>query len=166
MQQWAASGRMAIAAGDQGGSGSFAWRQDGAVTQLELRGPLGAGGVRLELMPGSVSMTDGSGRTLDAEAARAELRSRLGADLPWEQLRYWMLGLPAPGETAAVQQAGAGPGRVLEQSGWRLAYDAFMTVQGLSLPQRFTAERAPVRVKVIVDGWSPGVAGAPSVPEQ
>jgi outer membrane lipoprotein LolB len=151
---------MAIAAGDQGGSGSFAWRQDGTTTELDLRGPLGAGGARLVVTPDSVTFADGSGRSLDAEAARSELRARLGADLPWGHMRYWMLGLPAPEEAAAVQDAAAAPWRVIEQSGWRLAYEAFETVQGLSLPQRFTAERAPVRVKVIVDGWVPAVAGA------
>lgn len=159
LQQWTATGRMAIAAADQGGSGSFAWRQDGAISELDLRGPLGAGGARLVVTPDTVTFADGSGRSLDSEAARTELRARLGADLPWAQLRYWMLGLPAPGEDAAVQDAAAAPWRVIEQSGWRLAYDAFVTVQGLSLPQRFTAERAPVRVKVIVDGWIPSLAG-------
>jgi outer membrane lipoprotein LolB len=163
LQQWTATGRMAIAAADQGGSGSFAWRQDGATTELDLRGPLGAGGARLVVTPESVTFADGSGRSLDAEAARTELAARLGADLPWGQLRYWMLGLPAPGEVAAVQDAAAAPWRVIEQSGWRLAYEAFVNVQGLSLPQRFTAERARVRVKVIVDGWVTAVAAGEQV---
>jgi hypothetical protein len=39
-----------------------------------------------------------------------------------------------------------------------------VNVQGLFLPQRFTAERAPVRVKVIVDSWLPAAAGAAGEP--
>lgn len=45
---------------------------------------------------------------------------------------------------------------MIEQAGWRLAYDSFDSVQGINLPKRFSAERGGVRVKVIVDAWSPG----------
>ena len=156
--QWSASGRMAIAANGEGGNGSFAWAQDGGTTRLELRGPLGAGAVRLIVTAESLSLSDGDGHVLDAEAARADLQARLGADLPWNHLRYWMLGLPAPGEPASVLDASASPWRVIEQSGWRLTYDSFADVGGLSLPQRFSAERPSVRVRVIVDRWAPGGA--------
>lgn len=164
LRQWTAAGRMAIAAGNEGGSGSFAWEQDEATTRLDLRGPLGAGAVRLTLTPESLSMADGSGRVLDAAATRAELEARLGADLPWRHLRYWMLGVPAPGEPAVVRDGDAAPWRVIEQAGWRLAYESFVTARGVSLPQRFSAERSPVRVRVIVDAWSP--TGRPAaIPE-
>lgn len=155
LRQWVASGRMAIAAGSEGGSGAFDWQQDDATTQIDLRGPLGAGAVRLVVTPVSLSLLDGSGRVLDAQAAHADLQARLGADLPWNHLRYWMLGLAAPGEAAVVLDSEQAPWRVIEQSGWRLAYESFVVVQGVSLPQRFSAERAPVRVRVIVDTWSP-----------
>lgn len=165
LRQWTAAGRMAIAAGTDGGSGSFTWTQDDAETRLDLRGPLGTGAVRLVVTPGALSLADGAGQTLDADAARAELRSRLGADLPWDQLRYWMLGLADPGEAAIVQQADSAPWRLIEQSGWRLAYQSFTTVQGVNLPQRFSAERESVRVRVIVDTWtaSPPSGEAPEV---
>jgi outer membrane lipoprotein LolB len=156
LHQWTAAGRMAVAAGEEGGNGSFTWQQDEATTRLDLRGPLGAGGVRLVMAPESLSLTDGSGRVLDSAAARAELQARLGTDLPWGQLRYWMLGLAAPGEAAAVQESGAAPWRVSEQSDWRLAYDSFVTVRGVSLPQRFSAQRGAVRLRVVVDSWSTG----------
>ena len=156
LTQWTASGRLAIAAGDQGGSGAFTWAQDGGTSQLDLRGPLGAGALRIVAAPGTLSLEDGTGRALDADAARARLQARLGADLPWAELRYWMLGLAAPAVPATVLESDAAPWRVIEQSGWRIAYDAFATSDGLSLPQRFTAAREPVRVKVIVDSWAPG----------
>lgn len=160
LTRWTASGRMAIAAGNDGGSGSFDWAQDGATSRLDLRGPLGAGAVRLRMTPGALSVADGSGRVLDAERARADLQARLGADLPWGHLRYWLLGVPAPGDGATVLEQAAAPWRVIEQDGWRLAYDSFAVVEGLNLPRRLTAERGAVRVRVIVDTWRPGSAVA------
>jgi len=161
LTQWTASGRMAIAAGNDGGSGSFDWVQDGATSRLDLRGPFGAGAVRVTMTPETLSLADGTGRVLDAEPARADLRARLGADLPWNHLRYWLLGVPAPGDGATVLEQAAAPWRVIEQAGWQLAYDSFAVVDGLNLPRRITAERGAVRVRVIVDTWRPGSAGAP-----
>lgn len=161
LTRWAASGRMAIAAGDEGGSGAFDWSQDGVTSRLALRGPLGAGAMRVVVSPGMLTLADGSGRVLDADRARADLQARLGADLPWDYLRYWLLGVPAPGVGATVLAQDVAPWRVIEQAGWRLAYDSFAVIEGLNLPRRLTAERGAVRVKVIVDTWLPGVAMAP-----
>ena len=164
LTQWSASGRMAIAANGEGGSGAFDWVQDADTTRLDLRGPLGAGAIRLILTPQFLLLTDGSGQSLDSAAAEADLRARLGADLPLEHLRYWLLGLPAPDAPATVQDASAAPWRVIEQAGWRLTYDSFADAQGYSLPQRFTAERPSVRVRVVVDRWT--TAGVvPAAPE-
>jgi outer membrane biogenesis lipoprotein LolB len=59
-----------------------------------------------------------------------------------------------------VLEQAAAPWRVIEQAGWRLAYDSFAVVEGLNLPRRITAERGAVRVRVIVDAWRAGNAGA------
>jgi outer membrane lipoprotein LolB len=159
LRQWVASGRMAVAAGTDGGNGSFDWAQDGDVSRLDLRGPLGAGALQVIVAPGVLSMAGPGGRALDAEAAEADLRARLGADLPWNQLRFWMLGLPDPGQAAAVEDHGAAPWRTIEQGGWWLAYDSFAVVEGWKLPRRFALERDGVRVRVVVDQWSAVATG-------
>jgi outer membrane lipoprotein LolB len=161
LREWSASGRLALSAGGEGGSGAFVWAQRDDVSQLDLRGPFGAGALRVLATPGSLSIADGAGRSLDADTARAELRARLGADLPWNSLRYWMLGLPAPDQPAEVTDSAAAPWRVIEQSGWRIGYDAFTTATGIALPQRFTATQGEVRVRVVVDAWSVPAGGAP-----
>ena len=161
LREWSASGRLALSAGGEGGSGAFLWEQRDDVSQLDLRGPFGAGALRVLATPGSLSMADGAGRSLDADTARAELRARLGADLPWNSLRYWMLGLPAPDQPAEVTDSAAAPWRVIEQSGWRIGYDAFTTATGMALPQRFTATQGEVRVRVVVDAWSVPAGGTP-----
>jgi outer membrane lipoprotein LolB len=160
LQRWTASGRLALSAGEQGGSGSFVWNQDGRTSRLDLRGPLGAGALQVRVVPGGISLVDGSGREVDTEAARNELRARLGADLPWDDLSYWMLGVPAPGSAATVANAEAGTGRVIEQAGWRIDYDAYTPANGTVLPRRFTATREGVRVKVVVDSWALPAAGS------
>jgi len=162
-QDWTASGRMALAVDGGGGSGSFTWQQNGVFTTLSIRGPFGAGGLRVVADDQSMQVTDGSGRTVDTDQAREALRVQLGADLPWTHLRYWMLGVPSPGEPAQVADARAAPMRVIEQSGWRIGYDTFRPVPGSALPERFTATHGTVRLKVVIDDWTVA-SGAPARP--
>jgi len=160
---WTATGRLALAANGQGGSGSFTWEQHADATTLSLRGPLGTGALRVTAQGDVFSVTDDDGRGLDTEQTKTLLRERLGAELPWSDLRYWMLGVPAPGGPAEVSDARTAPLRVIEQADWRIGYDAFRPVEGVSLPARFTATREGVRLKVTVDEWrvSPAAGHGP-----
>ena len=163
LQQWTASGRMALAAHGEGGSGSFTWEQRSAGTTLSLRGPLGAGAMQVTTDGQALEVTDAEGRHLGNDQAQGLLRQRLGMVLPLAELRYWMLGVAAPGSPANVADAAQAPRRVIEQSGWRIDYDTFQSASGLSLPQRFSATQGDVRLKVMVDGWqvSPAAGHAP-----
>lgn len=159
LQQWTASGRMALAAHGEGGSGSFTWEQRGAGATLSLRGPLGAGAMQVTTDGQTLGVTDAEGRRLGNEQAQGLLRQRLGMDLPLAELRYWMLGVAAPGSPASVADAAQAPRRVIEQSGWRIDYDTFQSAAGLALPQRFSATQGDVRLKVVVDDWVVGASG-------
>jgi len=158
LQSWTASGRLAVAANGEGGSGSFTWDQRGPGSTLALRGPLGAGAMQVTTDGQTLSVTDAEGRHLGNDQAQGLLRQRLGAELPLAELRYWMLGVASPGSPASVQDAAEAPRRIIEQSGWRIAYDAFQTAAGLSVPERFTASQGGVRLKVVVDDWQFGQA--------
>ena len=150
---WVAAGRLAVAAGSEGGSGGFVWQQQGPETRLRLRGPLGAGSFEIASDGERLSVTDAAGQVLGADA-RATLRSRLGADLPLSSLRYWMIGLPDPASTARVIESEATPLRIIEQHGWTIAYDAFTSTDGFALPARVTATSGDVRLRLTVSDWT------------
>jgi len=149
---WSAAGRMAVAVAGDGGSGSFDWTQRASTTELQVRGPLGAGALRIVTDGSSLAVTDGEGRMLDAQAARDELRARLGVDLPLAEMRYWMLGLAAPGIDAQVSAAAAGAASI-EQSGWTVTYEPFIVAQGWAVPSRLVVANPVAKIKVVVDQW-------------
>jgi outer membrane lipoprotein LolB len=154
LTQWIAKGRIALAAQGEGGSGSFVWQQRSERTELILRGPLGAGGLALVTDGTTIELTDGAGQPLNGEAARAELERRLGVKLPLAELRYWMLGGPAPegpGSGPAQTSSGSVPGFV--QGGWVVSYEELTSQAGWSLPARLTATTNGARVRIIVDDW-------------
>lgn len=153
LSQWTARGRIALTAQGEGGSGSFVWQQRSERTELAVRGPLGAGGLNIVTDGERVEIDDGSGQFVSGDAARAALESRLGTALPLAELRYWMLGLPAPGGAAPVQRAtGSVPG--FTQGGWVVSYEGFRSAGPWSLPARLTATTANARVRIVVDDWT------------
>jgi outer membrane lipoprotein LolB len=152
LSAWIATGRLAVAANGEGGSGGFTWQQQGAETRLTIRGPLGAGALEITSDGEQLAVVDNAGRVLGPDA-QAALRARLGADLPLASFRYWMLGLPDPATSANVTESGAAPLRVIDQHGWTIAYDAFAAAGGFSLPTRVTATSGDVRLKMTVSDW-------------
>jgi outer membrane lipoprotein LolB len=166
LTSWTASGRIALALGDEGGSGSFSWVQGGEGATLTIRGPLGAGGMRIESDGRDLRVTQGDGQVLESAPARELLRQRLGHDFPIASLRYWMLGLPAPGLDASVSTRKEAPFVVIEQSGWRVGYEEFESVQGLRLPSRLTASTGGARLKLVVSEWRLPGGAATTGPRQ
>lgn len=102
LDRWQARGRLGVSGPENGGSGSFEWRQRGDHADVEIRGPIGIGGVHLEMRGAGgtpeLTLQTSDGRKLESDAAWSELQSRLGAAVPAGNLRFWMLGLAAPGE--------------------------------------------------------------------
>jgi outer membrane lipoprotein LolB len=178
---FALKGRVAVAAGKDGFNASLHWTQEGARSSLSLQGPLGAGGVQISAEGDNLSVVTSHGDRLDSDAARAELVSRLGFDPPLSSLRYWVMGVPDPTmpskEEVDPQQQRL---QSLEQDGWQIDYNSYMptavtpggsplagggsagaaspanAADGPSvwLPSRMTVQRAGVRVRLVVDGWS------------
>lgn len=159
LQQWAASGRIGIAGPDSGGSGSFDWQQRGDRAEVQIRGPVGIGSVRLQVAGDaanpSMKLETGNGNVLESQAAWDELEARLGATLPAGSLRFWMLGIAAPGEHR-WSQTGTGGEKTLEQDGWRIDYQRYADVPGAHVPVRINATSGETRVRIVVDRWRLG----------
>lgn len=158
LDHWQARGRIGVSGPESGGSGSFDWVQRGDRAQIQIRGPVGVGSVRLELR-GEGSRPDlrlqtGNGETLESEAAWMELEARLGAEVPAGQLRYWLLGLAAPGEHQWIDASE--DAATLEQDGWRIHYQRYSTDPGVRVPVRLRAMSGDARVRIVVDRWQLG----------
>jgi outer membrane lipoprotein LolB len=153
-QHFEIKGRVAVAAGQDGFTASLRWIQSGTASQLSLDGPLGVGGVRVTTDGTVLTLVNPRGEHLDSDAARAELKARLGFDAPLASLRYWILGVPDPASTPAAEIVDAERRLTnLEQNGWQIDYADYVVMNGEWLPGRMTLHRADVRVRLIVDHW-------------
>lgn len=142
-------GRLAVAKGEEGFTAALRWSQRPEGTRLEIDGPLGVGGLHLELEQGR----------LRDEALRAEWEARLGFALPIASLRYWMLGVPDPAHPAEEERAPASPTlAALRQQGWTVSFARYAAVEGVgyALPQRIEATREALRVRLLIERWGRG----------
>jgi len=153
-QRYQLKGRVAVAAGGEGFNARLLWQQSGPQSFDALDGPLGVGGVQITSEGARLNVVSSRGDHLDSDAARSELTTRLGFDPPLASLHYWVLGVPDPAqpfqESLDSQQRLSG----LKQEGWDITYDGYTMVGSESLPSRMTLQRAGVKVRLIVDGWS------------
>lgn len=153
--RYALNGRVAVAASGQGFSASLRYQQQPGRAEMALDGPMGLGGMRLALAGDELQVTTSNGESLDGAAARAEIERRLGFPMPLAELRWWLLGIPAPGDAALEQDAVTGEIRGFSQNGWQVSVDTRAPALGFALPRRLTAQRDGARLKLAVDNWQP-----------
>ncbi len=149
LRDWTASGRIGISGIEQSGSGGFTWTQQAELAQVQVRGPVGVGALQISMNGAHLRMQASDGTQYDADQVLAELESRLGASVPVAQLRYWLLGLPAPGEHRWSDNTHA----VLEQAGWRVVYSDWLQRDSLRLPAKLTLTRDQLRILMVVQSW-------------
>jgi len=150
LDDWRMTGRVAVIVDDRGASASIDWRQRGAASDVAVSGPLGVGALRVELDgQQGLRMEDSRGAHLEGQAARDLLAQKLGTEVPLRSLRYWLLGIPAPGQPVRLAEADGG----FVQDGWSVGIGALQADGALQLPVRLTLERDGVRLKVAADHW-------------
>jgi outer membrane lipoprotein LolB len=155
LDRFGLEGRVAVAASGQGFSANLRYAQKPRAANLSLDGPLGIGGLRVEVEGEDIEIATSRGETIAGPEARAELERRLGFALPLQELRWWLLGIPAPGESAVDADAGSGEIRGFTQNGWRVTVNTRVPGLGFAMPQRLTAEREGARMKLLVERWLP-----------
>ena len=153
LEAWQVSGRVAVAADGRGASASLDWLQAGSASDVRLRGPFGSGALRILMDDGELALEDGQGGRLAGADAHRYLLDQLGTDLPIAALRFWLLGMPAPGEPSDETFGGDGRLVSFRQSGWLVEIPRYQKVGNGVLPARLAASDGAVRVKLAVGDW-------------
>lgn len=139
--------------GSLGMKGDLDWQQnaDGSFA-LRVAGPFGVGALSIAGNPGHVEVRSREGTQVTSDPERW-LRQKLGWTFPIAGLRYWALGLPAPGSPARIELDPEGAIAVLEQDGWRLEYAEYQPAGTVALPRRLQLANPEVTIKLVADRW-------------
>jgi len=147
---WDLAARAAVAIDTQGWQASLNWRQRDQLSELHLAGPLGVGASVVRLSPAGLAL---DGAPPGSDALR-QLQDRLGFDPPLRQMRFWLLGVPAPGEPFELVRDAQDRAKTLQQDGWTIEIDRYRPAKDDLLPAHLTLTHDDVRVRIVVDQWN------------
>ena len=151
---WSLDGRIAVAAGEDGFSGGFDWVQAGERADISLQGPLGGAAFAIRV-DGERLTLNARGETYTDDEARAIIGDRIGNGtmLPVGEMRYWLIGVPAPGLDHDEARDDQWRLTELGQSGWRVRYERYAIVGLYELPTRVEMSTEGLRLRVVVADW-------------
>jgi outer membrane lipoprotein LolB len=150
---WALDGRLAVSDDQDGGSGSFQWRNDAGGSRMDFHGALGRGAWRLEADGRGAELAFADGTIHRAETVDALVREQLGWRVPVDKLDWWVRGLAAPGTVQGKSLDPQGRLSDLQQDGWRIEYGRYGSVGDAEMPFRMTARQDDRTVKIAVKKW-------------
>ena len=153
---WSLSGKVGIKQGAQGASASFQWQQKYQSLSLALQGPLGQGGGHLKSQEGLYTLSTHDGQTLTDHDPDRLMAQATGLALPVSALKYWLRGLPKPGEPYALTITESG--ETLQQGPWTLNYQYRQwSHYPLPLPRKIVAQARindiDYKITLVIASW-------------
>ncbi|TNF32811.1 MAG: outer membrane lipoprotein LolB, partial [Gammaproteobacteria bacterium] len=136
LQRWHLSGKVAVMTDEDSGQADLFWDQRAEKDyDIKLIAPFGAGTMLLEGREQGVLLTTTEGEQIFEQSADALLHRMNGWRFPVSGLRYWLLGVPAPGSQARLLNWNEqGYLYLLEQDGWRVEMRNYKPFEHNQLP--------------------------------
>ena len=152
LTDWSLSGRVAIRTDEDGWQFTIQWQQLQQDYAINLIAPMGQGGVKLNGNDRQVTLLTSEGESASARNPDQLLERMLGWRVPVTALRYWVLGLPAPGD-AVLELDDYGRLERLVQGGWTIRFPSYQQVGDLELPTKIFVDNHQASVRLVVGEW-------------
>ena len=151
---WSFNGRVAVRDNnDEAWNASLRWHQTGENYDIQLASAFGQKAARLHGNGGHAVMEMAGQTPLMAADPEALMHDQLGWYVPVRGLKYWLTGLPDPGQTADHEFDVQGRLSRLQQGNWEIVYKRYMSVNGVDLPRKVDLINHRLRVKLVIDKW-------------
>jgi outer membrane lipoprotein LolB len=152
LSDWRITGRLGIQSGHEGWHAGLDWQQHNGDYTIRITAPLGQGSLLLQGNAAGVTLQTSDGETLSDVDPGQLLYSQLGWRVPVASLRYWVLGLPAPGPAVETLDD---YGRLshLQQAGWEIEFLDYEQQQGVELPGKVFLSNHQAKVRLAIGEW-------------
>lgn len=155
LNKWQVTGRIGIRLRNQGESANYTWKQNEKKYTLQLYGPFGIGEVLLKgKLNHYVTLKDADGHIHHSQTPEQLMQKLFNWYVPVSQLKYWGLGLPAPGAIDKLKLNEKGLIKKLKQKGWQIHYKQYEMVNGLPLPGKIEMKRANLHITALLKSWT------------
>jgi outer membrane lipoprotein LolB len=154
LRVWTLQGHVAIHTKQEGWSARLFWNQRGDSYSLRLVAPLGQGTFQLDGTPARVVMRTPKQEVLSAADPETLMQENLGWSFPMTGLRYWVRGIPEPGNRIeTLDLDGLGRMTILEQAGWRIKVLEYAQQGRLALPAKIFIDNERLKLRLAVRRW-------------
>lgn len=153
LTQWRLRGRIGIQTEDDSLNASLDWSQQQEHYDIHLFGPMGSGSLRLSGDNKQVELITSKGEQLTAADPEWLIYQQMGLRLPVAALRYWVLGLPAPGQVDGQSLDIYGRLARLEQQGWEIHFHRYSQYDDLELPAKVFMNNHRAKVRLVIKRW-------------
>lgn len=155
LHQWQAQGKASVTSAEQNVTLNLDWRQNKDQLQLYLSGPLGQGNAELAGATGGYQLSTNRGVFYGNRLNDFAL-DLLGADLPLDSLRYWLLGLADPSLSSTIDFNELGLIEYLQQAGWQVHFNRYQDTVP-PLPYRLDIQKLGPdnsdRARIVITQW-------------
>lgn len=153
--KWQATGRVGIRTSEDAISGNFNWQHTPTTFDLTISGPFGQGTTKISKSQDQIVSLEYKDTKVTGNDPQSLLEQHFGWQFPVTQIAFWARGLAEPNSAAAFSYSA--DTQLLEQliqDGWTVNYKEYKEVQGLQLPRKLQAIKAPFRVNLIINDWT------------
>jgi outer membrane lipoprotein LolB len=149
--EWQLSGRVAIRQGQRADSASIDWAQLREHYRIELSGPFGQGGARIDGNAANVTLQiAGDDRRYHGDTPEAVMQQALGWYLPVSQAFYWVQGRPDPSYPHRPLAEAIG----FHQLGWQIEVRRVVQLRpDLVLPALLELRYGDLRLRLLIRQW-------------
>lgn len=156
--RWNLSAKVALRWSGGAESASLAWSQRDGHSEVELSGPFGAGAVRITHDDDVLQVERGGERRVYDSSTPATLAAATGWPIPVDALRFWLRGLPDPGQALDGLILEQGRAREIHQGGWVVSYADYTAAAAGTLPSRLELTRAAdgISLRLVNGRWVTG----------
>lgn len=149
---WQLKGKIGIRTARENNNATLFWAQLQQHYQIELTGPLGQGGARIEGDDNGITIDVAGEEPLWAATPELLMEQTLGWQFPVRDLPYWIRGIPAPGHPFELSMDQQHLQKLI-QNNWEINYLRFTNRNGYLLPEKLTISRNDLRLTIIAKEW-------------
>ncbi len=155
LDNWQTRGKAGLRSPGRSESANMIWSQQGVHSLVYFSGPLGMQSVTVRSDGQTLEVQQGDDiDSWDLSDPEVMLEPTGSWGLPLEALRYWLKGIPAPGEIDAIQTE-RGLLLHLQQRDWEVNYSSHNYFGPYRLPTRMEIRRGDNSITLILREWNP-----------
>lgn len=153
ISHWQSNAKIAIKIKKKTQTAKMIWQQENDQFNIEFSGPFGQGGLSLRGNNSAVVLNIAKEAPIKGTTTSKILRERLGWELPVENAKYWILGIPSP---LTKNQATLKDERLstLLQDGWKISYPRYKKFGSHYLPTKITISKGDLNFLIVIYQWN------------